>query len=92
MKHRSEDEIIALILETVNNRQKPTRTRIMYEAFLSFSQLKEYLSFLIEKGLLEHLPEQRIYKITEKGTHFLYLHNQMSEALGTRQIKTTIGW
>ena len=87
MKHRSENEIIALILETVTNTQRPTRTRIMYEAFLSFAQLKQYLSLLIERRLLEYMPEQMIYKITEKGTHFLQLHNQITEVLDIRQVK-----
>ena len=35
-----------------------TRTSIMYEAFLSYAQLKEYLSFLVEKGLIDESPQQ----------------------------------
>jgi predicted transcriptional regulator len=53
-----------------------TKTSIMYKAFLSHAQLKEYLSFLLEKDLVEEIPQQimtsgsgkkLVYKITEKG-------------------------
>jgi len=39
----------------------------MYEAFLSFSQLKEYVALLLRNGLLEHDDLKKTYKTTEKG-------------------------
>jgi predicted transcriptional regulator len=33
-----------------------SRTSIMYKSYLSHAQLKEYLSLLVEKALLEELP------------------------------------
>ena len=51
MKHRTQEEIAALILETVaNSNRGATQTRIMYEAYLSYAQLKRFLSSLLEKG------------------------------------------
>jgi hypothetical protein len=42
-----------MILEAANG--SATKTRIMYKAFLSYAQLKEYLSVLIENNLIEYL-------------------------------------
>ncbi|MGC2439972.1 MAG: winged helix-turn-helix domain-containing protein, partial [Nitrososphaeraceae archaeon] len=53
MKYRSRTEIVAMILEAANG--GATKTRIMYKAFLSYAQLREYLSVLIENNLLEYL-------------------------------------
>lgn len=79
MKHRSETERIALILEAINcnsNRRGESQTRIMYKAYLSHSQLKEYLSVLLEKGLIEYQKEDRLYTITQRGIHFIQIYNQ----------------
>ena len=46
MKYRSRTDIVALILEAANGRA--TKTKIMYKAFLSYAQLKEYLTVLLE--------------------------------------------
>ena len=51
MKYRSRTEIISVILEAANG--GATKTRIMYKAFLSYAQLKEYLSVLIENNVIE---------------------------------------
>ncbi|MFL6431808.1 MAG: winged helix-turn-helix domain-containing protein, partial [Nitrososphaeraceae archaeon] len=48
MKYRSRTDIVGLILEAANG--GATKTRIMYKAFLSYAQLKEYLTVLLEKG------------------------------------------
>jgi predicted transcriptional regulator len=63
MKYRSRTEIVSMILEAANG--GATKTRIMYKAFLSYAQLKEYLSVLIENNLLEYLEGVRTYKTTE---------------------------
>jgi predicted transcriptional regulator len=75
---RDRTEIIALILESANM-NKITRTRIMYGAVLSPAQLKEYLSLLLESGLLNYHKEEGVYEITEKGKHFLQIYNQFSK-------------
>ncbi|MGA7008346.1 MAG: winged helix-turn-helix domain-containing protein [Nitrososphaeraceae archaeon] len=50
MKYRSRTDITGLILEAANG--GATKTKIMYKAFLSFAQLKEYLAMLTQNGLI----------------------------------------
>ena len=70
-----------MILEAANG--GATKTRIMYKAFLSYAQLREYLSVLIENKLLEYLEGSQTYKTTEKGLNFLKMHNEIGELLQT---------
>ena len=79
MKYRSRTEIVSMILEAANG--GATKTRIMYKAFLSYAQLKEYLSVLIENNLLEYLEGVQTYKTTEKGFNLLKMHNEIGELL-----------
>ncbi|MDW0296958.1 MAG: winged helix-turn-helix domain-containing protein, partial [Nitrososphaeraceae archaeon] len=60
MKYRSRTEIVSMILEAANG--GATKTKIMYKAFLSYAQLKEYLSVLIENNLIEYLEGVHTYK------------------------------
>jgi predicted transcriptional regulator len=77
MKYRSRTDITAQILEAANS--GVTKTKIMYKAFLSYAQLKEYLAVLIENGLLEYIEGEQIYRTTEKGNRFLKIYNQIGE-------------
>jgi predicted transcriptional regulator len=70
-----------MILEAANG--GATKTRIMYKAFLSYAQLREYLSILIENNLLEFLEGLQTYKTTEKGFNLLKMHNEIGELLQT---------
>jgi predicted transcriptional regulator len=72
MKYRSRTEIVCNILDATNG--GATKTKTMYAAFLSYGQLKEYLSILIEKNLLEYSDGTQIFKTTEKGLYFLKMH------------------
>jgi predicted transcriptional regulator len=81
VKYRSRTEIVAMILEAANG--GATKTKIMYKAFLSYAQLREYLSVLIENNLLEYLEGSQTYKTTEKGLNFLKMHNEIGELLQT---------
>ena len=81
MGNRSRTEIVAMILETANGGE--TKTKIMYFAFLSYNQVKEYLSVLIENNLIEYLDGTRTFKTTEKGLKFLKMHNEIGELLQT---------
>ena len=65
MKYRSRTEIVAMILDAANG--GATKTKIMYKAFLSYAQLREYLSVLIENTLIEYVEGSQTYKTTEKG-------------------------
>jgi predicted transcriptional regulator len=79
MKYRSRSDIIGLILEAANG--GATKTKIMYKAFLSFAQLREYLSMLAEKGLIEYEEGLQKYRTTEKGIRLLQIYNQMNDEL-----------
>ena len=79
MKYRSRTEIVSMILEAANG--GATKTKIMYKAFLSYSQLKEYLSVLIENNLIEYHDGTKTYKTTEKGLNLLRMQNEMRELL-----------
>lgn len=82
-KYRSRTDIAARILQSANGRQI-TKTRLMYSAYLSHAQLKEYLLLLIQNGLLEYLKLTATYRTTEKGIRFLDLYEKMEEiAAGT---------
>jgi predicted transcriptional regulator len=81
MKYRSRTEIVSMILEAANG--GATKTKIMYKAFLSYAQLREYLSVLIENNLLEYLEGMQTYKTTEKGLTLLKMHNEIGELLQT---------
>ncbi len=81
MKYRSRTEIVSMILEAANG--GATKTRIMYKAFLSYAQLREYLAVLIENNLLEYLEGIQGYKTTEKGLNLLRMHNEIGELLQT---------
>jgi predicted transcriptional regulator len=89
LKHRSKEEIAALVLEAIVNTHRPTQTMIMYKAYLTHVQLKEFLASLMEKGLIEYHKLERIYTITEKGIHFLEVYNQLNRLQTSNILKTT---
>ncbi len=85
MKYRSRTEIVGNILDAANGRE--TKTKIMYKAFLSYAQLKEYLSILTENNLIEYLDGTQTFKTTEKGLNYLKMHNEIEELLQTTTVK-----
>ena len=80
MGNRSRTEIVAMILDAANGGGE-TKTKIMYIAFLSYSQLNEYLSILIENNLIEYRDGTQTYKTTEKGLNYLKMHNEIRKLL-----------
>jgi predicted transcriptional regulator len=70
-KRRDRLHIMAEVLEvTVDGALK---TQVMYKANLSFAQLNEYLSLLLELGLLKtkKMGQKTVYKTTRKGSKYL---------------------
>ena len=78
MKYRSRTEIVGLILEAANG-GGATKTKIMYKAFLSFAQLREYLTTLQDNGLVEYEGGMQTYRTTEKGLRLLDIYEKMHE-------------
>jgi predicted transcriptional regulator len=85
MKYRDRTEIIALILTSASRMSGVLKTKIMYEAFLSFSQLEEYVELLLRNGLLEHDELKKTYKTTEKGLRLLELYNSLPEIVDSKK-------
>jgi len=85
MKYRSRTEIVSNILDAANG--GATKTKIMYTAFLSYNQLKEYFSILIENNLIEYLDGTHKFKTTAKGLNLLKMHNEMAELLQVTTVK-----
>jgi predicted transcriptional regulator len=79
MKYRSRTDIMGEILDAANG--GTTKTKLMYQAFLSHDQLKEYLSVLTENNLLNYDAYTRTFKTTEKGLTFLKTYNQMDSMI-----------
>ncbi len=81
IKYRNKMEITAQILKlTSNYSEELSKTKIMYEALLSYKQLKDYLNILIADELLVHNDDTRTYIVTSKGIMFLnnyYLITQL---------------
>ena len=81
--------IMAEIIETTKESQ--LKTRIMYNANLSFSQVNEYLSFLTEKGFLRvHVENgKKLYEATAKGKQYIENYREMSNLLRQRETVET---
>ena len=84
MKNRVRTEMLVTMLELAKG--KATKTKIMYAAFLSYAQLKEYLSILIDNNLIEYSNGTQTFKTREKGLNCLKMYREIGEFL---QQKTT---
>ena len=82
--------MLAAMLEVAKG--KVTKTKIMYTAFLSYNQLKEYISILIENNLIEYLDGTQTYKTTEKGLNLLKCITKWQNCYKLLQLKMTINF
>ena len=82
--------IMAEIMEITKGSQ--LKTRIMYRANLSFSQVNEYLSFLTEMGFLKvsEVKGQKFYETTTKGERYIDNYMEMSSLLRTEELEVTM--
>jgi predicted transcriptional regulator len=80
-RRRSRLSIIAEVLDLA--RRGAIKTRIMYGASLSFVQLEDYLSFLLDVNLLKAVEtaKKTIYKTTNKGLRYLQSYMEIEELL-----------
>lgn len=80
-KRRDRLHIIAEMLVVTSN--GALKTQIMYKANLSFAQLNEYLSLLLEIGLLRTVKkgQKTFYKTTRKGTKYLESYTEIRDLL-----------
>ena len=88
--HRDRLCIMAEMLEIAKG--GTLKTPIMYKANLNSAQLDEYLSLLLEVGLLKNVNkgEKTVYKTTAKGLHYIQGHRKIT-ALLDREGETHLG-
>ena len=79
MRYRSRTELASNILEAANG--GATKTKIMYRAFLSYAQLKEYLAMLTQNGLIARDVEGQTYRTTSNGIKFIESSRQLGQLL-----------
>ena len=75
MKYRSRADIISEILKIADNGS--SKTKIMYCAYLSYVQLKDYLKVMLENELLAYDEHKLQYRTTEKGRMFLKTYGKV---------------
>ncbi len=81
-KYRSRTDIIHDILQSARSTGNGARkTQLMYSAFLSSAQVKEYLTTLIDGGLLQYDPSNQKFRTTEKGFTYLKLCEQIDDLI-----------
>lgn len=78
-QYRNREEIIGSILESADNPDGVSKTRVMFNCFLSYTQLTEYLDHLTSSRLLEYDKVSKLYKTTTKGLEFLDLYTKLEE-------------
>ena len=83
MRNRSRIEIIGQILEAANGCS--SMSQIMYKAFLSHTQVKEYSKTIHDNGFIRYEFTSQTYKITKKGMRFLQLYNQIDDMIKLSQ-------
>ena len=84
-KRRDKLFIIAEILEIA--KEGSLKTQIMYRANLSFTQLNDYLNFMLRISLLEKIlqNDRETYRATDKGVDFLQRYREITELLKTEE-------
>ena len=79
MKYRSRTDIIAIILKVAAG--GATKTRIMYSAYLSYAQVKEYLGFLLKRDIIRYEEGSSLYKLSERGMKLLEAYEGIREMI-----------
>ena len=74
---------MAQILEIT--KEGTLKTQIKYKANLSFTQLNDYLQFMLINNLITRKTRKgrKVYVITRKGSNFLQVHAYLLQMLKT---------
>ena len=51
----------------------------MYGAYLSYTQIEEYMEYVLQQGLISQISDTNLYQLTEKGMQYLNLSDEMSQ-------------
>ena len=82
-RRRSNIEIIAEMLKVGEN--GAGKTKIMYNANLSYTQIQKYLGFLVSQGFIDKMQlgnPSVTYQVTENGLKLLESINNLIAMLG----------
>jgi predicted transcriptional regulator len=77
-RYRGTLDIIADILQVVKCKAK--KTRIMYQANLSYKALQRYLPQIVGASLVDYEDETKSYILTDKGSDYLNVYQRYTEA------------
>jgi predicted transcriptional regulator len=83
-KRRDQLSIIADILESA--KEGARKTKIMHTVNLSFVQLNDYLTFLVDNGLvrLSSVGKKEVYIATIKGVLFAQMYHELISMVTTQ--------
>jgi predicted transcriptional regulator len=88
MKYRSSTEIIDSILHSIDS--GATKTHIMYRAYLSYSQLREYLKLLQNRDLIRYEEGSQLFHLTERGLRFINVYEEIKELVPTADERNSV--
>jgi predicted transcriptional regulator len=87
VKYRSRTDIISEILKLAENGN--SKTKIMYGAYLSYDQMKDYLSVMLQNELLEKKGVK--CRTTKKGLQFIKTYENIDQMLELVKTKNDSG-
>src|SRR2546427_6492779 len=79
LKYRGRVDIVAAMVQSAVG--GATKTKLMYSAFLSHSQVEEYLDFLRAKRLILFIPDKKRYVPTDRGIQFLKMYGEIKDTV-----------
>lgn len=87
-KRRDKLVIMTEIIEIAN--KGSSKTHIMFKANLSFSQLSEYIGFLLNYNLLSKVEDtgKTVYKSTERGLDFMERQKQIIDMFNEKYCRS----
>jgi len=91
-KSKRRDKLV-IMTEIVEIAKRGTsKTHIMFKANLSFTQLNEYIGFLMKHNLLSRSKDERktVYKSTKKGLDFMERQLQIIGMLNDDYYKSVV--
>ena len=80
-RQRSKSEIVSFILKSIRSCTDAKVSQIQYETYIPYSQLKEYLTMMIQNKLIVYVKEEKKFRIAEYGMHALELYDEMDKLL-----------
>jgi predicted transcriptional regulator len=84
MAYRDRMDIFRRILQIANG-GNAAKTKIMYRAFLSYPQMKDYLMVLTQNDLISYDFDTQTFRTTQKGLRFIEVYGQMAGMIKARR-------